>query len=296
MMDTQHVRDLREDGFAIIRGFMPPDELGEISEAVDDMYREGLTHHASYHHKNLCFELLHDPVLQCKIVVQAYWFSWINKVLEAQRRHPRYLEFLRPLLGNNIKQIANQIHWKPPGAKYSDYRFHQDLRFREKPEDFTNITTHNLTTALAIDPQTAENGALQFFPGSHKLGYLGLSDGGTIMNDGGERKKGPTKAQELARAKLDPNDAVLAEMEPGDLAIWGLLTVHGSHGNSSRTLDRRVILNSYVRAEDSPIRGEWVFKDGVSTPLGKEPQLCKYEELYTRPGPYYVEGDWIAEQ
>ena len=41
-------------------------------------------------------------------------------------------------------------------------------------------------TALAIDPQRAENGALQFFPASHKMGYLGLSDGGTIMNGGGK--------------------------------------------------------------------------------------------------------------
>ncbi|MFP6729840.1 MAG: phytanoyl-CoA dioxygenase family protein [Alphaproteobacteria bacterium] len=295
-MDSSHVEDLQEKGYAIIRGFMPPEEMGRIAEAVDQMYQEGMTHHASYHHQNLCFELLNDPVLKRKIVVQAYWFSWINKTLEEQRRHPKYLEVLGPLLGKNIKQIANQIHWKPPGAKYSDYRFHQDLRFREKPEDFSNITTHNFTTALAIDPQTAENGALQFFPGSHKKGYLGLSDGGTIMNGGDERSKGPTKAEELVGAKLDPKDAVLAEMEPGDLAIWGLLTVHGSKGNQSRTMDRRVILNSYVRAEDSPIRGEWVFKDGVSTPLGPEPQLCKYENLYTRPGPYYVKGDWVAGQ
>ncbi len=295
-MDNSLIDDLERNGFAIIRGFMPAEEMAEISAAVDRMYDEGMTHHASYHHKNLCFELLKDPVLKRKIVVQAYWFSWIDKTLEEQRRHPRYLEVLEPLLGRNIKQISNQIHWKPPGAKYSDYRFHQDLRFREKPEDFNNITRHSYTTALAIDPQTAENGALQFFPGSHKLGYLGLSDGGTIMNGGDERTKGPTKAEELAAVKLDPKDTVLAEMEPGDLALWGLLTVHGSKGNRSKTIDRRVILNSYVRAEDSPLRGEWAFKDGISTPLGPEPHLCKYEDLYTKPGPYYVEGDWVAEQ
>jgi len=34
--------------------------------------------------------------------------------------------------------------------------------------------------------------------------------------------------------------------------------------------------------------------DGVSTPLGPEPQLCKYEKLHERPGPFYVEDDWFA--
>ena len=33
-------------------------------------------------------------------------------------------------------------------------------------------------------------------------------------------------------------------------------------------------IQSYVRASTSE-RGEWVFRDGVSTPLGAEPVLCK---------------------
>ncbi len=296
MIGSAHIDALERDGFAIIRGFIPPDEMAALTEAVERVQAEGMTHHATYRHKNLCYEVLKDPVLQSKVLVQAYWFSWIEPILEKQRRDPRYLEVFEPLLGRDIKQIANQIHWKPPGAQYSDYRFHQDLRFREKPEDFSNLTTHSFTTALAIDPNGEENGALMFFPGSHKKGYLGLSDGGPIMNDGGERRWGLSKEEELEQAGLDLNDAVLAEMEPGDLAIWGLLTVHGSRGNRSKTLDRRIILNSYVRAEDSPTRGEWAFKDGVSTPLGDDHQLCKYEELYTRPGPFYDDTDWIAEQ
>ena len=293
-IEDRHLADLERDGFAIIRGFLPPEELAAIEAAVDRVHAEGMTHHATYRHKNLCYEILKDPVLGRKVLLQAYWFAWIEPVLERQRRDPRYLEVFEPLLGSDIKQIANQIHWKPPGAAYSDYRFHQDLRFREKPEDFSNLTTHSFTTALAIDPTGEENGALMFFPGSHKLGYLELSDGGPIMNDGGERGWGLSKADGLSRAGLDPKDAVLAEMEPGDLAIWGLLTVHGSRGNRSKTLDRRMILNSYVRAEDSPNRGEWAFKDGVSTPLGDDHRLCKYEDLFTRPGPFYDETDWAA--
>ena len=53
-----------------------------------------------------------------------------------------------------------------------------------------------------------------------------------------------------------------------------------------------------IEAHDSDAdsdRGEWAFKDGVSTPLGAEPVICKYEQLYEKPGPFYIEADWTEE-
>jgi phytanoyl-CoA hydroxylase len=66
--------------------------------------------------------------------------------------------------------------------------------------------------------------------------------------------------------------------------LWTLYTVHGSAPNVS-DIDRRFMINSYVRAADSD-RGEWAFRGGVSTPLGAEPEICKYEQLRERPGPF----------
>ena len=117
------------------------------------------------------------------------------------------------------------------------------------------------------------------------MGYLGLSDdgSGTIM-------KGSTQDEELRQAGLDPARRVHLEMQPGDLVLWGLLTVHGSSQNDSPN-DRAFAIQSYVRASTSE-RGEWAFKDGVSTPLGAEPVLCKYEQLLEKPGPFYDESKW----
>ncbi len=84
-------------------------------------------------------------------------------------------------------------------------------------------------------------------------------------------------------------------LEPGDLVIWTLLTVHGSARNRSGR-DRRFILNSYTRAEDSPHRGEWAFRDGRSVPLGAEPQICRFEDLHDHPEPFYNDEDWTGEQ
>ena len=163
------------------------------------------------------------------------------------------------------------------------YRFHQDLRFRERKDAYRDLMTSYINTGLAIDPATTENGCLRIFPDSHKLGYLGLSDDGTIM-------KGTTQETELRNAGLDPARVVNIELEPGDLALWGLLTVHGSNANNS-SRDRAFAIQSYVRAANSE-RGEWAFRDGVSTPLGDQPVLCKYEQLHEKPGPFYSDDRW----
>ncbi len=289
-MTTSHAEQLREEGYAIIRGFVPPDEIADIERAVDDVYAEGMTHPTTFRHGNLKFELLNDPAAGKKLVLQAYWFAWINRVLEEQRRHPRYLDALEPMLGRDIKHISNQIHWKHPGAKYTFYRYHQDVRFRENKAVYLGLDELEslwITTGLAVNAQDASNGALQVFPGSHKRGYLGLSEGGTIM-------AGETPEQHLIDAGLDPADMVQCELEPGDLVMWTLYTVHGSPPNTSDR-ERKFILNGYARASASPERGEWAFRDGVSTPLGNEQQVCKFERLREEPDPVYIDDTWTDE-
>jgi ectoine hydroxylase-related dioxygenase (phytanoyl-CoA dioxygenase family) len=280
------VAELHAEGFAIVRGFLSSSETAEISAETHRMYQEGLKHHATYRDKNLLFEVLDDPKANRRVVLQAHWTAWLSPLLERMRRTEKYFAVLEPFLGRDIRQITHQVHWKPPGAKYTSYRFHQDARFREgNAKDFGYLQS-TVTTGLAIDRQTVENGALRVIPKSHRLGYLGLSDDGPIM-------VGQTQDEELRRAGLDPSSIVACEMEPGDLLLWTLFTVHGSAANVS-DYDRRFMINSYVRAGDSE-RGEWAFRDGISTPLGTEPQICKYEQLRERPGPFYIESDWTEE-
>jgi ectoine hydroxylase-related dioxygenase (phytanoyl-CoA dioxygenase family) len=279
------IEQLRTEGYAIVRGFFGADDMQRVSAEVDAVYAQGLKHHATYRDHNLLFEVLNDPRARRRVVLQAHWTAWINPYLEQMRRDPRYLEVLRPLLGADIRQLTHQIHWKPPGAKYTFYRYHQDARFRNAAA-VRNLLEGSLNTGLAIDPQTEANGALRIIPRSHLRGYLGLSEDGAIMT-------GETPDEDLRRAGLDPQAAITCQMEPGDLLLWTLYTVHGSAPNLSSG-DRRFMINSYTRAADSE-RGEWAFRGGVSTPLGAEPQICKYEQLRERPGPFYIETDWTEE-
>jgi ectoine hydroxylase-related dioxygenase (phytanoyl-CoA dioxygenase family) len=278
-------KHFEEFGYAIVRNFIDADEVAELQAETRRVYQEGLKHHATYRHGNLAFEILPETDFDQRYVIQAYWMAWVSPFFEAFRRHPNYLAVLEPILGTDIKQVAQQIHWKPPGASLTGYRFHQDLRFRPNQNDYRDIVSSSVTAGLAIDPSTPANGCLRVVPKAHKLGYLGMSDEGH-----GQIMLGMTEDEELRRVGLDPVDIVDLELEPGDLALWGLLTPHGSLPNTSGN-DRAFALSSYVRAENTD-RGEWAFRDGVGVPLGPEPKLCKYEKLFEEPGPLYDETPW----
>ena len=245
-----------------------------------------MKHPRTYRDRNLLFEILPESFRGQRYLLQAHWMAWISPYFEGLRRAEPYRRLLAPFLGEDIKQVAQQIHWKPPGAERTGFRFHQDLRFRERRDAFRDVMTSYITTGLTIDPATRENGCLRVIPGSHRLGYLGLSDDGPLM-------KGSTEHSTLRAAGLDPGAIVNLELEPGDLAIWSLMTVHGSDANRSAK-DRAFLLASYVNAANSD-RGEWAFRGGESVPLGPEPQLCKYEALHSRPGPFYSDDRWYAD-
>lgn len=275
----------REEGYALIKGFIDGEVLENLKTETARMYAEGLKHHSTWRHGNLAFEILPEADFGQRYVIQAYWMSWISPFFEAFRRSEPYRQILEPILGPDIKQVAQQIHWKPPGAGLTGYRFHQDLRFRVARDAYREIETSTINAGLAIDPSTRENGCLQVVPGSQKMGYLGLSDEGD-----GQIMKGLSSMDELAAKGITEDQILWLEQEPGDLALWGLLTVHGSLPNTSDR-DRAFAISSYVRAANSE-RGEWAFRQGKSIPLGDKPQLCKFEALHDNPDPHYVEDRW----
>jgi ectoine hydroxylase-related dioxygenase (phytanoyl-CoA dioxygenase family) len=285
-MDTDAVvEQFHEEGYAVVRQLFDGDAVTRLQKETAELYQTGIAHPVTYKHGNLAYEILPEKHFDQRYMIQAYWFAWANKYFDEFRSDPVLLQLLEPLLGRNIKQVAQQIHWKPPGAKVSGYRFHQDLRFRESKSSYDDVVRDSVTVGIAIDRATTENGCLRIAPRSHKHGYLGLSDNGE-----GSIMKGLTHDDELLAVGIDPRQIIDIELEPGDVVIWGLLTVHGSLPNAS-SCDRAFALSSYVRGETSQ-RGEWTFRDGVRVPLGDKPVLCKNEKLFDNLEPYYDSTEW----
>jgi hypothetical protein len=160
------------EGYAIMRGFFSAQEIGEIGAAADQIHAEGVKHGRCFRHGNLFYNVAAgqdgDPLIR---MVQ--WPSYHQPVLNRVRLDTRIARLLEPLIGRNLKQIINQVHWKVPGS-LGDFAWHQDSRSRRPASAYRNLASSYVQTGLAIDPHTPESGCLRFIPRSHLRGDLGM--------------------------------------------------------------------------------------------------------------------------
>lgn len=277
---SETIRFYRQQGYAILRGFFAPDEVAAMAEAFDRHWAIGMGHGASWRYGNLLYRVGRDAALGT-VVRMVQWPSYADPALDRVRRDPRWLSLLEPLIGRDIKQIINQLHWKPPGAAAAEFAFHQDVRSRRPRAAFRNLAESYVQTGLAIDPHRAANGAMRIYPGSHLFGEMDLGVQGHSLGQ-------QMAEDQLAAAGLDPSKVIDLELDPGDVALWSPFTIHGSGSNSTKS-DRRFFINGYVRAADCD-RGEYAFRNGEPVALGA-PVLVHYEELFERPEPHFVDEE-----
>ena len=256
-----HVAQFHELGYAIVRSVFGPSEVDALAAAIDRVYARAVRHEdaasAAANRPEAGFRTVDDPRLGriCRI---ATWPAYLEPVLAQVRIDPRMLAILEPLIGPSLKQITSQVHWKPAGAERVEFGFHQDIRFRRPRGAYRNAERSFVQTAIAVDPHSRDSGAVRLYPGSHRLGDLALGGEGPVLDQA-------LSEGELAVRGLDPADLIDIELDPGDVALWGLFTVHGSGVNRARH-DRRVYVNGYVAAADCDL-GTWAFRNGRPCPL-----------------------------
>jgi ectoine hydroxylase-related dioxygenase (phytanoyl-CoA dioxygenase family) len=265
------------DGYAVVRDFLDHSEILEIADALDRLHAEGVAHGRCFRHGNLFYNVAREHNGGEPLVRMVQWPSYHQPVLNAVRLDTRFAELLDPLIGRDVKQVINQVHWKAPGS-LGDFAWHQDSRFRRPASAFRNLGTSYVQTGLAIDPHTPRSGCMRFIPRSHLRGDLDMDSSKFAMGT-------EMTADSLEEVGLRECDAIDVVLEPGDLALWSPYLVHGSGKNVSEH-KRRLYINGYVRASDCD-RGEWAFRDGMAVEFGTSRALILYEELHERPEPHY---------
>jgi len=278
-MTRDHVSRFRADGYAVVRGVFDAAEVAALAGAFDRIHAEAMARGRSWRDRNTLFRMADDAALG-RVLRFVQWPGWIDATLERVRRDPRLLAILEALIGRDLKQIINQMHRKPPGAAMAEFGFHQDSRSRHPREAYRDLARSYIQTGIAVDPHRAENGAMIMVPGSHRLGELPYDPDRHSMD-------AALDTDDLRRLGVDPDNLVTLEMDPGDLALWHVHTLHGSGPNRSG-IDRRLYINGYVIAANCD-RGEWAFRNGAPCPLEGEPALVHYEELHSNPGPMFVD-------
>ncbi len=271
-----YVEEYHERGYVILRGVFNRDEITVMKRCFDRAYAEGMTHRATWRHQNRIFWVQgHERI--GRFISGCQWQAWADPLLDQVRYDPRMLAILKPLIGDDIKQIINQMHWKTPGTGYT-WGLHQDVRSRTPAHCFRELGTSYVQTAIGVDRHWAGNGAMKLLPFSHKRGNM-LLDGGATRHD-------DTREEAVAKAGLKPAELIDCELEEGDVALWGPYMVHGGGINTTADNLRRLYINGYVKAANCD-RGQPVFQRGKPVPLSI-PALIQYEDLYVRPEPHYA--------
>jgi ectoine hydroxylase-related dioxygenase (phytanoyl-CoA dioxygenase family) len=274
-----HLDHFHTHGYAVVRGVFGADDVAALRQAFDRIYARGLSYGRSYRHQNVLFRITPDARLG-RIVRMVQWPAYFDPLLDKVRLDRRLFDLVSPLVGSDLKQIINQMHWKPPGAEMVEFGYHQDYHFRRPKEAYRALEASYVQTGIAVDHHRVENGAMTVYPGSHLQGPLVFPERGRIAN-------ASVSDDDLRGLGLDPQAMVPVEMEPGDVALWHVCTIHGSGPNTTAE-DRRLYINGFVTGANCD-RGEWAFREGRACKLG-EPVLVHYDDLFSRPEPHYVDA------
>ncbi len=249
-------RAFHAQGYALVKAVFDAPHVAALAAAACRVKAQGLKYGRSYRQGNLGYWLDDDERIGTH-VLGMQWPSYREPVLELHRRDPRMLALLEPLIGANVRQIVNQLHWKTPGSSFA-VNFHRDRSNRKPAEAFRSLAMSYVQTATAIDPMTADNGALLVVPGSHRRKPRAAAAGANFVS-------GSPSSDYLASQGYSRADLVPVHAEPGDVVLWHVDTIHGSGLNDSRR-DRCLYINGYVDARNC-LRGHWAFIQGQGVPL-----------------------------
>ena len=152
--------------------------------------------------------------------------TWVH----ALARHPAILDAVESLIGPNILVFTSTWFIKEPEST-AIAAWHQDATY-------FGLHPHvHVTAWLALTDATAENGCMEFLPGSHERGQLPHRSGVVASS--------VNRARQAVDDAVDDVGAVHAPLRAGQFSLHHTLTLHRSQPNRSR--DRRIGLGiSYI--------------------------------------------------
>ncbi|MCY2963549.1 MAG: phytanoyl-CoA dioxygenase family protein [Planctomycetota bacterium] len=211
---SQLKSEFDNQGFVVVRNFLPPEMLAELRSQLDRYIGEVVPTLPDWH---------------------AFYEDRARPETLKQMQHMEGDPFFREYVGNaRWKSLAEALvgetaacespEWfnKPPGTQHPTPP-HQD-------NYYFNLTPSNVVTIwVALDPVDDENGCLRYVPGSHRKGFrqharsrvLGFSQG--ISDYGPEDTAGEQRIH----------------LQPGDATAHHGMTIHRADPNGSANRNRR---------------------------------------------------------
>jgi ectoine hydroxylase-related dioxygenase (phytanoyl-CoA dioxygenase family) len=198
----------QEHGYYVGRGLVDPATLGRLERDFDRIVEQigGAKANARWDQETTtAIDNDRTSVVIHTHQVQKFSAAWARWLFD-----DRYLNVVEALMGPDIVLHHTKLFLKPAG-RGAAFPPHQDY-------GYFRTTVHSmLAAAVYLTESNEANGCLRVWPGSHKLGPVDPKEsmGGHVGF--------------AARFPID--DSVPVECQPGDVAFFSYLTVHGSLAN-----------------------------------------------------------------
>ncbi|GIV17552.1 MAG: hypothetical protein KatS3mg022_2987 [Armatimonadota bacterium] len=222
------------DGFLAVRGMLTESEVQSIKNTLAEYLRAGLDRLRTgevpetdtVHYKGVGIQL-EPAVLSGKVRVtdplyaaRKIWNLYGNDPLvTAFVRDERILSLVTSILGEEVWFFADKALLKPPHIGV-EKPWHQDIPYFpfEPKASYLHVAVW-----IALDDANAQNGCMQYIPGSHQWGNLTTETTWT------------ENVSHLAvdESRIDPSKAVLVEAKAGDLVLHDGMVLHYSAPNRS---------------------------------------------------------------
>ena len=252
-LTPQQLEAYQNTGFLLVKGFVPLAQVAEIRDEVAGLHA-ALAGRESIPGLGITWEDL--PEGEPPQIRQLMGSQNVSQSLREIASSPRLWCAIEQLLGEPVELFHSKLMMKAAHKGsftpwHSDWGYWRDIF--ERPAQ--------MNAFLAIDPSTLENGCIRYVPESHHAytehQQMESRSGFSIGLPG----------------DIDAYDAVPLEMEPGDEAFHGSLTIHASEGNQS---DHSRIMNTFAYTAVSCFK---TGREGFSAQRLQQDKLINLAEL-----------------
>jgi hypothetical protein len=239
VLTPQQVQSYHDHGFLHIPAMFTPAETDELSDHLNwlietwAMNDQGWT--GPWRKKYMDAETEKKSKLIALHDLQYYSDAWARAVT-----NKKLCGAMADLLdGGPVELHHSTLHVKPPETGHP-FPMHQDWAFYKHADNrYVDVLVH-------LDDTRHENGEIRFIDGSHKLGALEH-----VTKD--EEGKGCTPHFPFERYSLDQTVAVPAKR--GDIVVFNIHTIHGSHVNVTDKM-RRLVRIGYKHPDNMQTEGQ----------------------------------------
>lgn len=216
-MDIRQI--YQQNGVVVIPNVFTEKECDKIKSAAYDVKDEHIKA-AGYPHQPS--ETAYNK--RSLIFFPALADAYLNQI----RTDIRLAVLARQFIGNDIKQINNQVYFREAGDK-DQFAWHRDIMFREPHLFNQDVAEDYFQTIIAVDDITEHNGAIEFIEGSHKWDTF----------------EPPSNLRVFKRNGLYGKKYTVSK---GSVLIWSVMIVHGSEANHSNS-NRMTYMNGFCRSK-----------------------------------------------